>query len=371
MKGRCTDMASLDIKKVKAGQLEGLSKHYDEDCRIRLEHSNPHINKELTPYNMFINCESYQDAVEKIQKFIKETDKKIPPKRVKKDRVVMAAIEIPIPDDISQLGYEKERIFSEKAIKFLKEKLKVPEIIGFVHVDERHNYPDPLTHQQRMSLSHIHCYVPAYTEEHGINGKHFFGIQNLNYSELNREFDSYIQQEFGIQYMNGNEYLGLNVETLKKISENTEKHDNELKQELGIHQSIIDKGQMPAIETKPALGNNIKISEDEFEKLMKDVQYANGAYNILINQKRKIQELKKEIEKINAENKRRSEAMQQTYNQRIDVYDRSIRAFCEAYGRDYDSINKAINNSLAVGHQNDYKRAILGNNNRDNMNYIR
>lgn len=63
--------------------------------------------------------------------------------------------------------------------------------------------------------------------------------------------------------------------------------------------------------------------------------------------------------------------MERTYNQCLDVYDRSIRAFCETYGRDYNSIIKAINNSLAVGHQNDYRKAIQGNNNRDDMNYIR
>lgn len=362
-------MASLNITKMKAGTLSGLKVHLDVTDRLSHQHSNQHINRELTHDNFCINCSSFEDGLKKIKQFIKNTDTMLPPKRIKKNRVTMAGIEFKIPPEITAQGCDRE--FSQKCIDYLSQRLNVPVAIGFGHVDERHTYIDPLTHEQKTSMNHVHCYVPAYTAEHGINGKHFFGIQNLNYAELNREFDSYVQREFGIQYMNSNEYLGLSVDTLKKISEKTEEHDNELKQELGIHQSIIDKGQMPAIETKPALGNNIKINEDEFAKLMKDVQYSNGAYNILVNQKKKIQELKKEIERINAKNKQRSEAMQRTYNQQLDVYDRSIRVFCEAYGRDYDSIINAINNSLAVGHQNDFRKVILGRNNRDNKDYIR
>lgn len=109
-------MASLDIQKVKAGQLAGLNKHYDEELRLKLNHSNNHINKELTTENMFINCSSYQDGLQKLNKCISEIDEKIPPKRLKADRVTMAAIEIPIPDKISQKGREAEREFSQKLL---------------------------------------------------------------------------------------------------------------------------------------------------------------------------------------------------------------------------------------------------------------
>lgn len=362
-------MASLDIQKVKAGQLAGLSKHYDEEWRLKLNHSNNHINKELTTENMFINCSSYQDGLQKLNKCIKEVDEKIPPKRVRADRVTMAAIEIPIPDEISQKGREAEREFSQKAINWLKEELKVPEIIGFVHVDERHTYTDPITHKERMSLSHIHSYVPAYTEEKGINAKNFFGIKKLNYAELNKKFNNFIQKEYDIQYLNGNEYLNEPVETLKKISEATDKHDNELMSELEFHKEIIKKGNIPKIETKSALGNNVKISNDDFEQLMKDVQYASGTWRTISKIKKEKEtlerECRKKIEEIKKECNNRISIETKSDREMIKVRDKAIKLLCEKQGLDVNKVMNAIELSRAVGHENAYKKAInQGNDNR-------
>ena len=356
-------MASLDIQKVKAGQLAGLSKHYDEELRLKLNHSNNHINKELTTENMFINCSSYQDGLQKLNKCIKEIDEKIPPKRVRADRVTMAAIEIPIPDEISQKGREAEREFSLKAINWLKEELKVPEIIGFVHVDERHTYTDPITHKERMSLSHIHSYVPAYTEEKGINAKNFFGVKRLNYSELNKKFNRFVQKEYDIQYLNGNEYLNEPVETLKKISEAAKKHDNELMSELEFHKEIIKEGGMLKIETKSALGNNVKISNDDFNQLMKDVQYASGTWRTISKIKKEKEtlerECRKKIEEIKKECNNRISIDTKNYQEMIKVRDKAIKLFCDLEKLDYDKITNAIEISRGIGHENAYKKAIL------------
>lgn len=356
-------MASLDIQKVKAGQLAGLNKHYDEELRLKLNHANKNINKELTTENMFINCSSYQDGLKKLDKCIKEIDEKIPPKRLKADRVTMAAIEIPIPDKISQKGREAEREFSKKAINWLKEELKVPEIIGFVHVDERHTYTDPITHKERMSLSHIHSYVPVYTEEHGINAKNFFGIKRLNYSELNKKFDTYIQKEYDIQYLNGNEYLNEPVETLKKISEAAEKHDNELMSELEFHKEIIKEGEIPKIKAKSALGKKIKISNDDFAKLMKDVQYANGTRRTIakINKEKETleREYKKKIEEIKKECNNRISIDTKNYQEMIKVREKAIKLFCNLEKLDYDKTMDAIEISRGIGKGNAYRKAIL------------
>ena len=169
-------MASLNIKKMKAGSLAGMAKHFDSDLRKRLNHSNNDIDKSMTNGNSFINCKSFKDGLSKINDCIKKTDEVNPPKRVKADRVTMAAINIPIPDEISKMG--KERDFAQKAVDYLKSRLKVPEAIGFLHIDEKHTYLDPLTHEERMSLAHVHCFLPTYTEEYGINAKNFFGTSN-------------------------------------------------------------------------------------------------------------------------------------------------------------------------------------------------
>ena len=99
----------------------------------------------------------------------------------------------------------------------------------------------------------------------------------MNYAKLNRDFDNFVKENYGIDYMNNNESLGLPVETLKTLSERTEAHDDKLIEELGMHKSIIKEGKAPDVEVKSALGNYVKLNS------AKPIEYINrGNFYIFI-----------------------------------------------------------------------------------------
>ena len=353
-------MASLNVMKMKKGMLGGLKVHLDNEARLTHGHSNKHINKELTKDNFCINCRTFSEGLNKIENCIKRVDEAIPPKRIRADRVTTVAIEFKIPEEISKQNRDKE--FAEKCIDYLTHRLGVPGMIGFGHKDEKHTYVDPLTHEERESLNHVHAYCPCYTEEHGINAKHFFGVNNLNYAELNREFDAFVRQEFGIEYMTQNECLGLDVENLKKLSESTAKHDNELKAELGIHQSLIDSGQAPTIEAKESImSDTVKIAKSDYDMILNDMRY----HDSLKKQEYKYRKMIKELKNENAELKQKVDNTDKRINQinrlneeYVESHQKAIKMLCEKHSEDYDRIQHAINQDKCIGHSHDIQHAI-------------
>lgn len=301
-----------------------------------------------------------------IESIIKKVDREIPPKRIRADRVTTVAVEFKIPKELTDKGLDKE--FAKRCVDFLSKKLGVPKVIAFGHVDEKHSYIDPLTHERKESLNHIHAYAPCYTKEHGINAKNFFGKNNLNYAELNREFDEFVKDEFGINYMTSNDYIGVDVETLKKISEATEAHDAKLIEEVGVHKSIIKEGKAPKVEVKAALGNYVKVSNDDYESFMQDAQYARGAYHKILkleNEKAEIERKSKfELEKMKNEYENYIKMNNRNYEEQLKIRDKSIKLLCKKQGLDVDKVMKAIELSRAVGHEMAYETAINQGDNR-------
>lgn len=365
-------MASLNIMKMKAGALKGLRVHLDTAERLSHEHSNKHIDKSKTSDNFCINCNNYKDGVSMIEGIIKNVDKEIPPKRIRTDRVTSVAIEFKIPKEITDKGLDKE--FAKKCVEYLKEKLGVPEIIAFGHVDEKHSYIDPLTHERKESLNHVHAYAPCYTKDYGINAKNFFGKDKLNYANLNREFDDFVKAEFGISYMTSNDYIGVDVESLKKISEAMEVHDDKLIEELGMHKSIIKEGKAPEVEVKSALGNYVKLNSNDYDEFMKDAQYARGAFHRIKKLEKEKNEnekkFKAELEALKNKYEKYIKMNNSSYEEQLNIRNKSIKLLCEKQGLEVDKVMKAIELSRAVGHENAYKKAInQGSVNRLTINF--
>lgn len=353
-------MASLNVMKMKAGALGGLKVHLDTNERLTHNHSNKHIDKGKTEGNFCINCKDYKDGLETINSIIKNVDKEIPPKRLRTDRVTTVAIEFKIPKEITDKGLDKE--FAKKCVDFLSKKLGVPKVIAFGHVDEKHNYIDPLTHERKESLNHVHAYAPCYTKDYGINAKNFFGKSRLNYSELNRDFDDFVKAEFGISYMTSNDYIGVDVESLKKISEAMEVHDDKLIEELGIHKFIIQEGKAPEVDVKNTLGNYVKVNIEDYNHLIRDVQYARGAYQKILKIEKEKNENEKKFKTDFEELKNKYENFikmnNRDYDEQLNIRNKSIKLLCEKQGLDVNKVMKAIELSRAVGHENVYKKAI-------------
>ena len=208
-------MASADWKKMTTQAAGGIKVHFQQKDRIEKNHSNPDIDKSLSGMNYCIGCDEYDMAVAAMKARTKEVDQIIPPKRVRKDRVTCAMIEIPCPDSIRSAGRSDE--FFEKAYDVLKEYFGEKNVHGgFVHKDEVHEYLDK-DGKEKLSLEHIHVLVSAYTDKKGINGKAFETKPRL--SALNKMLDEMTVREFEVDFNTHSSPQKKTAEDLKRESE--------------------------------------------------------------------------------------------------------------------------------------------------------
>lgn len=235
-------MASINWQKATMQKITsyGFKAHFDLSTRTNKDvmHSNTHINTEKTIMNW---CTSnWQKAVESLQSRTKEVDEKIPPKRIKKDRVVGVMLEFPCPAEIEKNGKSDDFFF--KAEKLIKEQFGEENVHGmYVHKDEQHTYTDK-DGSIRMSLQHAHILISPYTDEKGINGKAF--VTRTNMIDLNKKMDEMVLREYGIGFNTHGEAQKKSVEELKrsewinerkriiKLLENKTIHQTEKMEEL-------------------------------------------------------------------------------------------------------------------------------------------
>ena len=204
-------MASANWRKLTASTAAGMSRHFETDQRIQLDHSNLDIRKDMTYTNSFIGCSSYHDAVMSMRQRVAEVDAVMPPARVRADRKVCSMILIPCPDEIRRAGRSQE--FFESAYTTMQRFFGVENVHGgMVHRDEVHDYLDKDGHA-RTSLEHMHTLISNYVPGKGINGKSFETRQRLH--EFNDLLVEMCRGRFGIEYNTGERPGRQSVETIK------------------------------------------------------------------------------------------------------------------------------------------------------------
>lgn len=264
-------MASLDFAKYTSKSMGGLSVHFDQEKRERLNHSNEQINKELTQNNYMIGTSSYAESIARCRERTEQVDKEIPPKRVKQDRVVMDMCYIPCPNEI-----ENRDDFFQKSYDFLVERFGSENVHGaFIHKDEVHEYRDSRVkdvdgHQTvRTSMEHMHVMISPYTEEKGINSK-AFNTREM-FQSIQQDFNKYIYQEFGVEYNTREQALGLKVEELKEATELLEQKEME---RAALDVKLINV--QAKVEEQQEMINNLELTihkqEKELQALKQEVQ---------------------------------------------------------------------------------------------------
>lgn len=233
-------MASINWLKATTQKAGAMNRHLGRQQRIDINHSNQHIDKELSVNNYTIGCNDYVDALEAMKKRTSEVDAISPPLRVTKDRITCAFLEVPCPDALRVQGKSDE--FFSKAYNVLQDFLGEENVHGgFVHKDELHEYRDK-DGTVKMSLEHMHVLTSAYVEwqqknkktgemieRKGINGKNFETKNRM--SKLNNLMCDMCEKEFGISYNTGEKPQKKSVERLKNESALREKADS-LKDEI-------------------------------------------------------------------------------------------------------------------------------------------
>ena len=274
-------MASVDWMKLQSGGMRKLAGHYQQELREKLNHSNHHINPEMTKHNFSIGAKDFYEACDKVNARIQEVDKEHPPKRIKKDRVVACSLYVPCPPEICDKGIEASSDFMRKVYAAMEDYFGKENVGGgFVHLDEQHEYIDANTKEKRMSLHHMNVFLPAFVDEDiktkkgiehmtGINGKNFVSRKHMK--EVNKIMED-ICHEYGIEWHTGQGKNHETVETLKAKSAEAEREIAE--QKLSEIQTAIQHNRK--IGTKE-IAEIKKVREDvasekaELEKVREDV----------------------------------------------------------------------------------------------------
>ena len=198
-------MAGVQYKKIKnVGQLKAYFRHDDKVIReITEEHSNEHINKELTKNNAQMSNRAYADTCKFFDDRIAYLDSHGNTNR-RHDRVVAFGLYVPLPDGIPDgnkpfSSDDKQMVFAKKVLHIVQEQYGKDNVVQcYLHRDEQHDYVDAVDGSEKESLHHLHIYVVP--EHNGkLNGKWFSSRSNM--VKLNKSIDTMCSEEFGLHFV--------------------------------------------------------------------------------------------------------------------------------------------------------------------------
>lgn len=214
-------MSSLNLAKIKQHELKALLRHCDKNERLKVEHSNEDINKEMTWKNAQF-CGSYEEVCNYFDDILRELDSK-PKANTRYDRVVAYAIEGTLPEPDEEKDTQKQRdawiAGIEKVIK--REYPEMVVLAKYIHYDEVHEYINTENGERVFSRPHVHMYVMPVVEGR-LNGKKFFQ-HKTSLIQLHRQIDDLTRSIYGFSYGNGTKKKSFNsVEHLKYESKKAE-----------------------------------------------------------------------------------------------------------------------------------------------------
>lgn len=258
-------MASTNFKKFTQQEIAGIGRHFDLEKRATQNHSNPDIDKDKVSLDYNIGCKDWAEAYAKLKQRTKEVDEEIPPKRVRKDRVVAVMLETPCPRIITDMGRSDEffKMLHEEECKFFgKENVHG----GFVHKDEVHEYLDRKHNEMRLSCEHKHDLISPYTKEYGINGKHFVTRERMK--EWNDYINEKTKERFGVE-LNTHEAPGR--EKTEKLKLESTRAEAEILCDINENQRNEIKNNEKELNEQKQRKDEIENETIEFTKKAKDL----------------------------------------------------------------------------------------------------
>ena len=269
-------MSSVNFEKIKQNgkPVSSYLRHNDTEERLKHEHQNKDINKELTPNNLDWNGIDYQKAKSRFNSRISELDE-TPGQNKRKDRVVAFALCLTVPKDVK----DKVGFFNDVMKLFEKNFGKENIVQANLHCDEVHEYLENGT--VKTSLEHIHCVVIP--EINGIlNGKKFSSKSAM--SGINKTIDQMCREKYGCQFMTRETPKHKTVEELKAEGEAEKK-------------ALVMLADKEPVTPKRKGLNDVVMSKKDFEKLSLKA----SEYEHIDSKSREIAESSKELsDKLNA-----------------------------------------------------------------------
>lgn len=223
---------SIDFQKMKSMQKAcAVMRHNDKEERQKHEHRNKDIDTEKTKDNRQVW--DYQTSRRRLSERIKTLDETTNTNR-RKDRVIALGITIALPEGLKE---EDKEQCAKLMGQYLMQEFGRENIAQFsYHVDEVHQYREPITGETKMSREHVHAVVVP--EQDGkLQAKNI--MTKTNMSRMNRELDGHIYQRFGVHLLTGEKPLKRSVEELKHMS----KRASVLQKEKAALQAAYDRLQ--------------------------------------------------------------------------------------------------------------------------------
>ena len=269
------NMASVNFKKLKsANDVKAMLRHCDKEERLKHEHSNKEINKDLTYKNITFVKADYRATCKRFDNRIKTLDETTNTNK-RKDRVQAFGLTIPACKDMSD---NESKHFFQDVIKHIIQKFGKDNIVwAGVHYDEIHDYIDGKNIE--TSRAHMHVYVvPEISGK--LDGKTFSSKANM--IALNNEIDSIARDKYKTIFLTNEKPRKKSVEELKVDSVRA------LKAEVKRLSENIQRGN----ETVKSQAEHIQRQSNEITRLN----------NIIVKQNGTIDELNKAISEVQKDN---------------------------------------------------------------------
>lgn len=353
-------MASVNWMKATKQKAGGLKKHLGKKERVELNHSNTHINKELSHLNYSIGCSDYNEALLRMNERTKEVDAVLPPKRIRKDRVTCCFLEVPCPKQIAEQGRSDE--FFRNIHELYRNFFGAENVHGtMVHKDEVHEYIDAHKKVKKMSLEHAHTLVSSFTPSKGINGKAFETKTRLN--ALNKAVNAMCMQSFGISFNTGENANNEQLEVLKTKSaevkrQQIENQVLELQNQVHLLQNQALSYKQPKkkklMESQSSYNERMKIEAQALatQQLQQQLDLREQELRRLeYNAEKKEQNAQNVINKNNSLERELSEVIEK-YNHLVPRYNELIKS-SEAHKKENENLRNALEN-LYEKHTGEY-----------------
>lgn len=263
-------MASLNLKKLKQNELKPLLRHNDKEIRLKTNHSNMDINKDLTRYNSQM-ASSYEKVCKRYDDILADLDSRPNKPNTRVDRVTAYAIEGVLPEGAYADKAKREQWVQGIQNIIRKDYPEAEFLAAYFHFDEIHTYTDVRTGECVESKPHVHMYVMPVVgegEEAKLCSAKFYPTP-LRLKKFHTDVDSLTVELFGVHYLDGSQKksLGsveeLKVKSAKKDVGRLQKEAMELEQTVRNMRNEIRRQERLSAEREADMGKREQMSMSE------------------------------------------------------------------------------------------------------------
>lgn len=345
----------LDVQKFNVKGCYRILEHATryKDTGKDVNYSNPDIDKNRTQENYHIGIER-NNMYGYLKDTVKKYDAITPPKRVKKDRVVLTGFCFTVPAEIANTNKEQE--YFEHCYNWLKKQFGEDNIItADVHRDEIHQYWDNQKNIWTESRAHMHAEIIPYTKTRGVNCKNFMNRDSLK--RWHDDLDKYIYEHMGIHDLvyAESKTLGRNTDMLKKESieaqakmvKELNKQVSQIKSQEGnleqreqtitTWQDEIEQREQSLSQLEEDINSREDIAFQKEQELNQRIESANTEIQ---RQTARIQSAKQEADKQLQEQQKRTQEQLDAMQQEIDDRQSLLKEKQESYNKIRDKLNK-------------------------------